>query len=250
MALALFQQPPGQNDGIARNLVRVSDGIAVRGFDALVDEPEAQVIGFLRDGVEVAKLLQARAKLLRNMAGAQFQERARHVFQRGEEQAEAIFVFFQAEVFQRGLDGVALFAGGFALQDEPGEVAVFVFVGARGVGGQVSQDRSLGTLQAVVDTLPRAARSTSDGHAAYAELVWPEGAEQVVSLGKEETYTIESLNANLRTYLKRLARRSRCFSRSLEALRRAVRLFVYYYNQRQRLYLAHPALRGCLPLLN
>ena len=118
------------------------------------------------------------------------------------------------------------------------------------MGEQVSQDRGLATLQAVVDTLPPAHRYTSDGHAAYAELVWPEGSQHIVSLAKEETYMVESLNANLRTYLARLARRSRCFSRSVEALRRAVRLFVYYYNQRQRLYLAHSALKGRLPLLN
>lgn len=102
----------------------------------------------------------------------------------------------------------------------------------------------------MVDTLPRATHYTSDGHAAYQEVVWPEDSQHLVSVGKEETYTVESLNANLRTYLKRLARRSRCFSRSLEALQRAVRLFVYYYNQRQRLYLAHPKLRGHLPLLD
>ncbi len=46
-----------------------------------------------------------------------------------------------------------------------------------------------------------------------------------------------------------VSRRSRCFSRSLEALRRAIRLFVYYYNQRQRRYLAHPTLRGHVTLL-
>lgn len=102
----------------------------------------------------------------------------------------------------------------------------------------------------MVDSLPPASRYTSDGHAAYQELLWPETSQHVLSLGKEETYTVESLNANLRTYLQRLARRSRCFSRSLEALRRTLRLFVYYYNQRQRLYLAHPRLRGHLPLLN
>lgn len=117
------------------------------------------------------------------------------------------------------------------------------------VGAQVSQDRSQATLQAVVDALPAAARYTSDGHAAYADLVWPEGSEHIISRQKEETYTVESLNANLRTSLKRLARRCRCFSRSLEALRRAIRLFVYYYNRRQRLYLAHPTYRGHLPLL-
>jgi hypothetical protein len=73
--------------------------------------------------------------------------------------------------------------------------------------------------------------------------------QHLVSLGKEEPYTIESVNANLRTSLKRLARRSRCFSRPLEALRRALRLFAYYDNHRQRLYLAHPTLRGRLTLL-
>ncbi len=118
------------------------------------------------------------------------------------------------------------------------------------MGEQVSQDRDLATLQAMVDTLPPAPCYSSDGHAAYAELVWPEGSQHIVSLAKEEPDTIESLNANLRTYLKRLARRNRCFSRSLEALRRAVRLFVSYYNHRQRLYLAHPSLQGRLPLLN
>jgi IS1 family transposase len=117
------------------------------------------------------------------------------------------------------------------------------------VGQAVSLDRGVETLQALVDTLPAAERFASDGHAAYAELIWPEGGQHVLSVGKEETHTIESVNANLRTYLKRLARRTRCFSRSLDALRRAIRLFVYYYNQRQRLYLAHPSYRGCLPLL-
>ena len=117
------------------------------------------------------------------------------------------------------------------------------------VGQAVSPDRGLETLQAVADTLPAAQRYASDGHAAYSEVVWPEGGQHVLSVGKEETHTIESVNANLRTYLKRLARRHRCFSRSLEALRRAVRLFVYHYNQRQRLYLAHPSYRGSLPLL-
>ncbi len=117
------------------------------------------------------------------------------------------------------------------------------------VGQAVSQERSLETLQALADTLPPAQRYASDGLAVYGELVWPEGGQHVLSVGKEETYTVESLNANLRTYLARLARSSRCFSRSLEALRRAVRLFVYHYNHRQSVYLAHPAYRGRLPLL-
>lgn len=117
------------------------------------------------------------------------------------------------------------------------------------VGQQVSEDRGWETLQTLAETLPPAPRYTSDGYVAYTDLRWPAGGEHVVSIRKEETHTIERLNANLRTYLKRLARRSRCFSRSLEALRRAVHLFVHFYNLRQRLYLAHPVLKGHLPLL-
>ena len=43
------------------------------------------------------------------------------------------------------------------------------------------------------------------------------GGEYVLSEGKAETYTIESINANLRTYLGRLRGKSRCFSRKLAA---------------------------------
>nr|BBH87737.1 hypothetical protein KTC_24880 [Thermosporothrix sp. COM3]BBH88130.1 hypothetical protein KTC_28810 [Thermosporothrix sp. COM3] len=118
------------------------------------------------------------------------------------------------------------------------------------VGHLVSQTRSLACLQSFIDSLPPAHRYASDGHAAYQEAIWPEGGQHVLSVGKEETFTVESVNANLRTYLKRLARRSRCFSRSLRALREAVRLFVYYYNHRQHIYLTHPSYRGRLPLLN
>ena len=50
---------------------------------------------------------------------------------------------------------------------------------------------------------------------------------------KSETYSVEGSNADLRHYLARLRRRSRCFSRKREALLNAVKLFVYAYNQRQ-----------------
>ena len=50
---------------------------------------------------------------------------------------------------------------------------------------------------------------------------------------KSQTYSVEGTNADLRHYLARLRRRSRCFSRCEEALRNAVKLFVFAYNQRQ-----------------
>src|SRR5215210_7189655 len=112
------------------------------------------------------------------------------------------------------------------------------------------KERSWRAMQEFVDRLPSAQRYCSDQLAVYQELWWPPNSEHVVSIGKEETYTIESLNADLRTYLGRLKRRSRCFSRCIHALRRAVRLFVWYYNKRQRRYIAHPHLKGNLCLFD
>jgi len=70
------------------------------------------------------------------------------------------------------------------------------------------------------------------------------GAPYELRNDKKETYSVEGVNAELRHYLKRLARRSRCFSRCPYALKCAIRLLVFCYNQRQlwkRLYPAYPA---------
>jgi hypothetical protein len=104
-------------------------------------------------------------------------------------------------------------------------------------------------MQAMADRLPEAGRYCTDGSEVYPGIIWPDEAWHVVSIAKEETYTIEGVNADLRTYLGRLKRRSRCFSRSMEKLREAVRLFVWHYNRRQRVINANPTYRGTLPLL-
>lgn len=117
------------------------------------------------------------------------------------------------------------------------------------VGHAVLKERSWEQMQTLVDALPPAERYCSDQLALYQDLCWPEGSSHIISEGKRDTHTIESLNANLRTYLGRLKRRSRCFSRCIEALRRAVRLFVWHYNRRQRVLLSHPHMRGALPLV-
>ena len=46
---------------------------------------------------------------------------------------------------------------------------------------------------------------------------------------KSETYRVEGDNAELRHYLARLARKSRC----LHALRRTIKLLVFAWNRRQ-----------------
>lgn len=107
----------------------------------------------------------------------------------------------------------------------------------------------LDAMQPFADALPAAGRYCTDGAAVYGEVIWPEEAWHVVSIAKEESFTIEGINADIRTYLGRLKRRSRCFSRSAARLAEAVRLFVWHYNRRQRAINANPRLRHTLPLL-
>jgi len=126
------------------------------------------------------------------------------------------------------------------------------------VGAQVMWERSWENMQAIADNLPPANCYCSDDLAVYSELIWPDcpdyesgdegNSEHIISYGKEETHNIESVNADLRTYLGRLKRRSRCFSRCIQALRRAIRLFVWHYNRRQRAIANNPRLKGNLSL--
>ncbi len=119
------------------------------------------------------------------------------------------------------------------------------------VAMQVLEERQWEDMQQVVDTLPKAENYCSDACSIYPDLDWPIGSTHVISKGKEQTHTIESLNANLRHYLKRLARKTRCFSKSFDALLRSVRLFAWYYNRRQRVIIARQLSRyqrSCLSL--
>jgi insertion element IS1 protein InsB len=84
----------------------------------------------------------------------------------------------------------------------------------------------------VVDEAPKAKRYYSDAFDAYDRL-WYHWGVYEVSQGKTDTYSVEADNAELRHYLARLARRSRCFSRCPEALKVALKLFMYCLNQRQ-----------------
>ena len=87
-------------------------------------------------------------------------------------------------------------------------------------------------LQELVDAAPKAKRYYSDAYEAYDRL-WYHWGRYEVSRGKAETYSVEADNAELRHYLARLARRSRCFSRCPEALQAALKLFIYCFNRRQ-----------------
>jgi insertion element IS1 protein InsB len=96
----------------------------------------------------------------------------------------------------------------------------------------VETERTEPTLQRLVDEAPQATFYYSDLFALYRRLVYAPGIYTPMP-NKSETYRVEGDNAELRHYLARLARRSRCFSRCIHALRRAVKLFVFAWNSRQ-----------------
>ncbi len=103
----------------------------------------------------------------------------------------------------------------------------------------MADDREPERLQALLNTAPTARQYYSDQLAAYTNLVYYPGRHTALP-NKSQTYAVEGGNAKLRHYLGRLVRRSRCFTRSLRALREAVKLFVYAWNRRQLYRRQHP----------
>ena len=109
--------------------------------------------------------------------------------------------------------------------------------------------------QRLVDAAPKAKLSFTDGCPTDNDLIYPGPERLRVAPGKSETHNVAGVNADLRHYLAQLGRRSRCFTRSAEALRCAAGLFQCAYNRRQLL--KHekqrkrvPGLCDCLPIIN
>lgn len=100
------------------------------------------------------------------------------------------------------------------------------------LGWAVVWIRTQEAIQQVVDQAPKAKWYYSDGFDAC-KWLWYHFGRYEVSQGKTDTYSVEADNAELRHYLARLARKSRCFSRCPYALECALRLFVYCFNSRQ-----------------
>ncbi len=107
---------------------------------------------------------------------------------------------------------------------------------------RVVSERSAEVAQEMVYEAP-AVRYYSDRFQMYFNLHY--GVSHYLAMwDKSETYAVEAGNAELRHYLARLARRSRCFSRCIDALRRQVKAFVHAWNRRQlykRQYPDYPA---------
>ena len=98
------------------------------------------------------------------------------------------------------------------------------------VGFDIAYDKAPERIQALVDSSPTAEAYATDGYLGYVDIVYPGKHIRNVS-NKNDTFTVESINADLRHYIPILARRSRCFARTLETLIAVVTVFVEAYNR-------------------
>lgn len=103
------------------------------------------------------------------------------------------------------------------------------------MGWDVVKERTHQNMQACLDQGPRAKHYHSDYFKIYYSLTYYPAQHQMHK-DKSKTYSVEAVNADLR----RLARRSRCFSRSIKSLKHAICIFVYCYNHRQLAKHQHP----------
>ena len=98
------------------------------------------------------------------------------------------------------------------------------------VGFDVALDKSPRRIQDIVDGAPPAVRYCTDGWSGYIDVIYP-GEHVRNTRDKSDTFTVESVNADLRHYIPLLKRRSRCFARTLETLRAVLEVFVDAYNR-------------------
>ena len=98
------------------------------------------------------------------------------------------------------------------------------------VAHRVSTDKFSRTIQSMVDSAPEAKKYCTDGYFVYLDVVFP--GKHIFNIhNKNDTFTVEGVNADLRHYIPTLARRSRCFPRKLENLQAVLNVFVRAYNR-------------------
>ena len=98
------------------------------------------------------------------------------------------------------------------------------------VGFAVARDKCAWRIQSIVDGGPEAEKYCTDGYVGYLDVVYP-GRHVRNMRDKSDTFTVEGVNADLRHYIPLLARRSRCFARTLETLQAVVEVFADAYNR-------------------
>ena len=91
-------------------------------------------------------------------------------------------------------------------------------------------DKGSPHLQQLVDSSVDAQKYCTDGYVGYLDVVFP-GQHIRNVRDKRDTHIVESINADLRHYICGLARRNRCFYRSLDTLQAVLSVFIEAYNK-------------------
>ena len=108
------------------------------------------------------------------------------------------------------------------------------------VGFDVAFDKSPSRIQQIVDAAPPTSQYCTDGWLGYVDVIYP-GEHVRNTHDKSDTFTVEGINADLRHYIPGLARRSRCFYRTLETLKAVLNLFALAYNRFGQAKFKHPS---------
>ena len=98
------------------------------------------------------------------------------------------------------------------------------------VGYAVAYDKSPERIQGIVDSAPATHKYCSDGFLGYIDVVYP-GEYVRNAQDKSDTFSVESVNADLRHYMEVLTRRSRCFCRTIETLKAVMSVFVNAFDK-------------------
>ncbi len=94
----------------------------------------------------------------------------------------------------------------------------------------MSRDKNSRTIQKMVDAAPDAERYCTDGYSGYPDVVFP--GKYIFNIhNKNDAFTVEGVNADLRHYIPALARCGRRFLRKLENLQAVLAVFVRAYNR-------------------
>lgn len=98
------------------------------------------------------------------------------------------------------------------------------------VGFDVSMKKSAKYIQSIVDNAPDADYYCTDSYLGYLDVIYP--GKHIRNIhNKSDKFTVGGVNADLRHYIPLLARRSRCFPRSLDMLKAVLSVFAEAYNR-------------------
>ena len=93
----------------------------------------------------------------------------------------------------------------------------------------IACDKETERIQDLVDNAPKADYYHSDGYVSYQEVSYYGKFQH--HYDKSETYTVESVNSDLRKYIPFLQRKSKCFLRSIKTAKTILTIFMIAYNK-------------------